>query len=419
MKGWLRSRSAGLLVLGVVAVSIAGCSAPKRLPAVPKAMQSRAEVPGLPGVRYRYGHLEELLRDAMDSLQREQVALAAEGHAGPLPPVSFLAISGGGDNGAFGAGLLNGWTAAGDRPTFKLVTGVSTGGLIAPFAFLGPSRDATLKEMYTSIDSHDIMKKRYFLAALTDDAMADNLPLWMQLEKQVDRAMLDAIAAEYEKGRILLVGTTDLDARQGVIWNMTKIAASRDPGALHLFRRIMIASAAIPGAFPPTMIDVEVDGKRYQEMHVDGGCTAQVFVYPPSVNLAALSREQGIGRTRNLYVIRNARLDPEWADVERRTLTIAQRAVGSLIHTQGIGDLYRIFATTRRDNVGFHLARIPDSFDVPHREEFDSDYMKALYEQAFKAASQGYPWERVPPNFAENEQQAAAPAPEPAEAQAP
>jgi predicted acylesterase/phospholipase RssA len=230
--------------------------------------------------------------------------------------------------------------------------------------------------------------------------MADNRPLWHQLEKHVNREMLNAIAAEYQKGRLLMVGTTDLDARGGVIWNLTKIAASPDPKALDLFRKIMIASAAIPGAFPPTMIDVEVDGKHYQEMHVDGGASTQVFVYPPSINLAALSKEQGIVRMRRLYIIRNARLDPEWADVERRTLSIAERAIGGLIHTQGIGDLYRIYATTHRDRVDFNLARIPDTFDVPHKEEFDTDYMRALYQAAFNVASQGYPWEKMPPGFA-------------------
>src|SRR5262249_53278431 len=150
--------------------------------------------------------------------------------------------------------------------------------------------------------------------------------------------------------------------------------------ALDLFRKIMIASAAIPGAFPPTMIDVEADGHAYQEMHVDGGASAQVFVYPPSVNLAAVSREHGIERTRRLYVIRNARLDPEWSDVERKTLTIAQRAIDSLIRNQGMGDLYRIYTTSQRDGVDFNLARIPATFNAPHKEEFDTAYMKTLFD---------------------------------------
>jgi predicted acylesterase/phospholipase RssA len=248
----------------ILLVPAAGCSGPTRLPAVPEALQTQANVPGLPGVRYRAGQEADLIQEAMESVEREKAALAAEGHEGPLPPAIYLAISGGGDKGAFGAGLLNGWTKAGNRPSFKLMTGVSTGGLIAPFAFLGSTSDDKLKALYTGISSKDILVKRSLLAAVNSDAMADNRPLWHQLERQVNRQMLDAIAAEYKKGRLLLVGTTDLDARQGVIWNLTKIAANPDPRALDLFRKIMIASAAIPGAFPPTMIDVEVGGKRYQ-----------------------------------------------------------------------------------------------------------------------------------------------------------
>jgi len=393
------SRKGTVVVVMMVAALLQaiGCSRPERLPAVPQALQAEATIPGLPGVRYRAGHLDELIQEGLESVERERAGLAAQGKGGPLPPVVFLAISGGGDNGAFGAGLLNGWTAAGDRPTFKLVTGISTGALIAPFAFLGPAYDAKLKSLYTDVSPKDILVKRNMLAAVINDAMADNRPLWLQLEKNVNQEMLDAIAAEYKKGRLLVIGTTDLDARQGVLWNMTRIAASADPRALDLFRKIMIASAAIPGAFPPTMIEVEARGQHYQEMHVDGGATVQVFAYPPSVNLGAL---KGLERTRDLYIIRNSRLDPDWASVERRTLSIAGRAISSLIHNQGIGDLYRIYATSQRDGVGFHLARIPESFNAAHKEDFDTQYMRALYDEAYAMAAKGYPWETVPPGFA-------------------
>jgi hypothetical protein len=395
-----RKRTGAAVVVAAVLLVAPGCSRPERLPAVPQALQAEATVPGLPGVRYRPGNEAELTREALESVERERADLAARGHAGPLPPAVFLAISGGGDKGAFGAGLLNGWTAAGDRPTFKVVTGISTGALIAPFAFLGPSHDARLKALYTGVSPKDILEKRSVLAAVLSDAMADNRPLWRQLETHVNREMLDAIAAEYRKGRLLFVGTTDLDARQGVIWNMTKIAASPDAAAVDLFRKIMIASAAIPGAFPPAMIEVEAGGGRYQEMHVDGGTSVQVFAYPPSLDLGALAGEHGIERERSLYVIRNSRLDPEWADVERRTLSIAGRAISSLIHNQGLGDLYRIYATARRDGVAFHLARIPGTFDVVHKEDFDTEYMRALFDEAYRTAVRGYPWERVPPGFA-------------------
>lgn len=390
-----------LIFMATVLLLLAqGCARPVREAAVPPTMTAQATIPGLEEVRYRIGIDNEAIeRESIASLRRELAYLAASGHRGPLPPAAFLAISGGGDNGAFGTGLLNGWTAAGDRPEFKLVTGISTGALIAPFAFLGSAYDDQLKRLYTNISPADIVTRRPLLAALTNDALADNAPLWRLIEMEVDQALLDAIAREYEKGRLLVVGTVDLDARQAVLWNMTRIAASRDPKALPLFRSIMIASAAIPGAFPPVLIDVEVQGQPYQEMHVDGGTMSQVFVYPPKLNLKELGRQQGINRERRVYVIRNARLDPEWAQVERRTMSIAGRAISSLIHTQGIGDLYRIYLTTQRDGVDFNLAYVPASFNAPHPEDFDPDFMRALYQTGYEMAVRGFPWKKQPPGF--------------------
>jgi predicted acylesterase/phospholipase RssA len=181
---------------------------------------------------------------------------------------------------------------------------------------------------------------------------------------------------------------------------MTMIASSRDPRALELFRAVMVTSAAIPGAFPPTMIDVEVDGKPYQEMHVDGGAMAQVFLYPPSIRTAAASRKAGrVQREREAYIIRNSRLDPEWAEVERWTMSISGRAITSLITTQGIGDLYRIYATSQRDGVDFNLAYIPETFNEPHPHEFDTAFMRKLYDFAYTRAVNGYPWQKTPPGL--------------------
>jgi len=344
-------------------------------------------------------NMPDLIRGAEESARRELEQRTKTGDTGPLSPAHFLAVSGGGDNGAFGAGLLNGWTAAGSRPGFKLVTGVSTGALIAPFAFLGQKYDPVLKEIYTGISSKDVLAERNFLAAVLADAMADNAPLWGLIKKYVTEQLLQEIAAEYAKGRLLLVGTTNLDARQGVIWNMGKIAASGHPQALHLFRSILIASAALPGAFPPVFIDVEAKGQRYQEMHVDGGASAQVFVYPTTYQLAERAAAMGMQRERHLYVIRNARLDPDWAHVERRTMSIAGRAITSLIQTQGKGDVYRIFSVAQRDQLDFNLAYIPESFKVEHKEEFDNFYMRQLFQLGYDLAKSGYDWGKVPPGF--------------------
>jgi predicted acylesterase/phospholipase RssA len=389
------------VICGFALLMLAACGAPTRMAAVPASEEEDAiTVDGMKGIRY-WGDeaTPEMLRDAKDSLDRELAARKAAGERGPLPPANFLAISGGGENGAFGAGLLVGWTAAGTRPSFKGVTGVSTGALIAPFAFLGPAYDEQLKTVYTTISGKDILEQRSFTAAIWNDGMADNAPLQKTVAKFVDQKLLDAVAAEYAKGRLLLIGTTNLDARRPVIWNIGEIAASGNPNALALVQRILVASAAIPGAFPPTMFNVEVDGKPYQEMHVDGGATAQVFVYPPNLNLAQLSREYNITRQRHVYVIRNARLDPDWAQVDRQTLGIAGRSISSLIQTQGVGDLYRIYVQTQRDHIDFNLAYIPSSFNVPLPEPFDTHYMNELFKLGYSLGAKGYPWAKVPPGY--------------------
>lgn len=397
----MRRRTIGLWLAAALVLPIQACSHPERQPAVPDALTTKAEVPGLPGTRYWIdSDIGPFIKDAVESRKNEDAYLARAGHKGPVPTAHYLAISGGGDNGAFGAGLLVGWTEAGDRPEFKLVTGISTGALIAPFAYLGPDYDDELKAVYTTISGKDVLQKRGILAALTDDAMADNRPLRRLVEKYVDGDMLAKIAEEHEKGRILMVATTDLDARQPVVWNMGKIAASQDPKALDLFRSVLVASAAIPGAFPPVMIDVEVDGQPYQEMHVDGGTMAQVIIYPASLDILKEAKNRGITlRKRRLYVIRNARLDADWAAVDRQTLSILRRAIASLIQTQGKGDLYQIYAIAERDGVQYNLAYIPETFNAEHKEEFDTEYMRQLFDLAYQKARTGYPWKKKPPGF--------------------
>ena len=385
-------------VLAAIALLLflSACGPLVRANAVPATEEEQATIPGMPGVRFwADGDPAVFVKAAQANIDRERAYLASTGHSGPLPPVSFLAISGGGENGAFGAGLLVGWTAAGTRPSFKVVTGISTGALTAPFAFLGSAYDDKLKAVYTTISAKDVLENRGIYGALFEDAMADNAPLRRTVAKYIDRALLDAIAAEYEKGRILLIGTTDLDARRPVIWDIGKIAESRQPAALTLVQDILVASAAIPGAFPPMMIDVEVNGKHYQEMHVDGGASAQVFVYPPGLDIS----KSGVKRERHLYVIRNARLDPDWAQVDRSTLTIAGRAISSLIQTQGVGDLYRIYLTATRDGFDFNLAYIPKSFTRELKEPFETAYMNALFQVGYDMAAKGYPWAKAPPGF--------------------
>jgi len=392
-----RAISRLIAVIAMLAtVTVAACGPLPRLNPVPQSEQDDIAVLGLNDVRYWGDEVTpHMVADGVASYRRERAYANATGHPGPLPPAYYLAISGGGENGAFGAGLLVGWTAAGTRPSFKVVTGISTGGLIAPFAFLGPAYDAQLRQMYTQISPKEILERRWIVSGLFGDALATNQPLYRTLQRFITPELVQAIARQYERGRLLLIATTDLDAGRPVIWNIGKIAASGRPGAITLIQRLMLASAAIPVAFPPVMIDVEAGGKHYQEMNVDGGASAQVFVYPPGLRI----NQQGITRDRRLYVIRNARLDPQWADVNRQTLSIAGRTTSALIQTQGIGDLYRIYAVSRRDDVDFNLASVPETFNVKLRYPFDPQYMNALFQVGYDLGKSDYHWAKVPPGF--------------------
>jgi predicted patatin/cPLA2 family phospholipase len=371
-----------------------GCMALPRKEAVPANKTMHAEIPEAPGARY-WPDLDPspLFRDNLISIDRETNFLASQGsYPEHLPPAYLLAISGGGDAGAFGAGLLAGWSKEGSRPRFKLVTGISAGALIAPFAFLGPKYDETLRSVCSSIGPSNIFNPRNVVAALIGDGFADNAPLAQLIEKYVTHDLLAEIAQEYARGRMLLIGTTDLDSRQRVVWNMGAIASSPDPRALTLFRKVMLASTAIPGIFPPVMIDVEVDGKRYQEMHVDGGVMNQVFLLPPFFIRGFEQTRSVENRERHVYIIRNGRLDARWQPVDRRTTAVAHRALDALIDAQGLNDLYRLQVAAEKAGEDFHVAYIGDEFTYPHAREFDSDYLRHLFDYSYAQAATAGEW---------------------------
>ncbi len=286
------------IALMATAVLLSGCGTLLRNP-VPPSLTSVAVIPNMPDVRFWAGRPSAAMeRDLADSFRQES--------RDEFPPDSNgvvhypqLALSGGGANGAFGAGFLNGWTTTGKRPVFKFVTGVSTGALMAPFAFLGHSYDDALREFYTTTASRDIfiVGSLFTLAArlLTGEALADTGPLVTLIEQHVDAELLQRVAAAHARGRRLYIGTVDLDAQRFVVWNMGVIASSGDPDALALFRKVMLASASIPIAFPPVYFDVEADGRSYDEMHVDGGVGARVFIAGGLFRHSIFQQRGGLG----------------------------------------------------------------------------------------------------------------------------
>ena len=397
-----QARGGSLALLGsvVILLVIQGCATMGARQPLPAALEDQVQVPRLPHVRAWADRPSQSLNEsAIESISQERAAYCEESLK---EPVVFLALSGGGDDGAFGAGILCGWSAAGTRPRFKLVTGISTGALIAPFAFLGPEYDPQLKAVYTTVSQKQIFHQKSLLTALWRESLADTQPLAKLLEQYITEPMFQAIAAEHQKGRRLFIGTTQLDAQRLVIWNMGAIAASGRPEDLELFRKILLASASIPAAFPPQYFNVEAGGKEYKEMHVDGGAMAEVILYESA--LQPFARIENIpvsmqNRPRILYIIRNSQIKPDWQNVKSRLTAIAPRAIDTLIKAQGVGDLYRLYTFARRDGLDYNLAAIPLDFPDHPKEMFDTEYMNKLFNLAYGLARQGYPWLKHPPFF--------------------
>jgi predicted patatin/cPLA2 family phospholipase len=377
-------------------VLVTACAhVPKRSP-LPVEHIDTAEVLGIPRVRMWGDEAPPWDHDWFEK-SRSEMKERYSGIYGRRH--TYLAISGGGEDGAFAAGLLLGWTAAGDRPEFTSVTGVSAGALVAPFAFLGPEYDDVLEKVSVGLTAKDVYKERGLIRALRTDAMATTEPLQALIAQYVDEEVMEKIAAEHRKGRSLNIGTANLDSMRPVIWRIGAIANSGHPDALKLIRRVLLASASIPVAFSPVLIEVESGGVKYDELHVDGGATAQVFLYPIGVDYDEVLERLAVPGRPKVYIIRNSRLDPIYEQVRNKLFPIAGRSLESLVRTQGIGDLYRIYLQTCRDGLDFNLAYIPSDFTEQPEDEFDSQYMKDLFDMAFDQAKAGYGWEKMPPEL--------------------
>ncbi|MGI9482536.1 MAG: patatin-like phospholipase family protein [Hyphomicrobiales bacterium] len=378
-----------------------GCGASVDYISVPQSQVDDAKVVGFSKIRF-WGDTggEDLaahMNERWEQSKSRYGRLSRASRSGRFT-LALLSISGGGANGSFGAGVLNGWTKKGDRPQFEAVTGISTGALIAPYAFLGTTYDEQLEAVYTTISTKDVLRKKGIGGVLTGTSYADSTPLYNLISSHVTPELLQKIAKEHKKGRRLWVGTTNLEAGRPVIWDMGKIAASGHPEALTLFRKILLASASIPGAFPPVPINVTVDDVAYQEVHVDGGTTNQAFLYPGQLR-ATRRMKRAPKAIPKVYIIRNAKVRPEWKKVEGQTLAIAARAVDTLLTSQGDADMYKIFAITKRDGFDFNLAYIPLEFEFPKSEPFDNAYMNALYDTGYNVGLGGKSWIKNPYGF--------------------
>jgi hypothetical protein len=346
---------------------------PPRIPFT-AAEDAVATIPGMPNARFW-----------MDSETDYKNAL-------PAQPGPWLILSSGGGDGAFGAGLLVGLSAAGKRPDFTVVTGVSTGALMAPFVFAGSRYDEALKKAYTTVTAADV----YEAGGSTGESFVNSWPLRDFIDKEMTPELMADIAAAYRSGRRLFVITTDLDAERFVVWNMGVIAAHGGENARKLFVKVLLASASVPGAFPPVLIDVEADGKRFAEMHADGGLGGQFFVAPPA--LMATTSDYHLPATA-LYIVVNTGLERDFTVVERFAPSILTQAVSAAVKVDTRLMMTLSYAVAKRSDVPFNVATIPSSFDAPSRGAFDPKYMGALFQTGFEQGKSDSPFSPKPPPY--------------------
>ena len=376
-----RRRAAALAVSVALSLALGACALGTREPFT-AADQAVATVPGFGQVR--------VWGDAPARVVARAV-LPPPG-AAPGRDVNVLALSGGGAGGAFAAGLLDGWTRRGDRPSFDVVTGVSTGALIAPFAFLGSAYDGVLAKLYTGDGAGGVAEPANIVAIATGDGLLDPGPLRRMVEAYATPAFIAAIAAEHRRGRRLLVVTTNLDAQRPVVWDMGAIAASGRPDGPALFRDVLVASASVPAVFPPVMIRAESGPHRLDEMHVDGVATAQIYLRPDV--FAAACPPAGPRRRLHLWAVVNNTLPPEFAVTAKGTLPIAYRSLATVMKAQTTAIVTAASEAARRLGLGFSLAYIDRALPYDPTTPFAASYMDQAYAVGSGEGRDGTVWHR-------------------------
>lgn len=318
--------------------------------------------------------------------------------ADPALKRSILCLSGGGSHGAYSAGILCGWSTRGDRPVFDVVTGVSTGGLIAPFAFLGPEYDDDLQRFYTTLSNRDIYRLKP-VVGIVSESLANNAPLAREIERTLTCEMIRDIAKGHRQGRRLYLGTTESEGRRFIVWDIGEIAARGGPDAKELIKQIMLGSSAIPGFFPPSEIPVTVDGKTYIEKHVDGGVSYSIFMRPP-MNLPdeVLRSEEKPLAGSDVYAVIAGKLYAEPEVTKPFVLRIAAKNISTLTYAQTRADLVRLWTVCAITGMNFHMTSIPESLVLNgSSKNFDPIEMQKMFAEGYDRVLKGDAWRTTPP----------------------
>lgn len=367
---------------------MAGCAALHRRPS-PPPRYSNVHPPGFaPSIRWAGEMTERQFRDWAAS---HLSGIARSAHGGP---VNILVLSGGGGAGAFSAGVLAGWSRLGTRPQFQIVTGVSVGALIAPFAFLGPGWDHQLSAAFQGKNAPSLLERRVFgwLGTLFGWSAFRGAPLKALVDRYVTPDLMRAISAQSASGRLLLVATTDLDSGEVVVWNMGAIASQGGPRALRLFRQVLIASASIPGVFPPALIPVEASNKVFDEMHVDGSATS-AFLFAPGI-VSILPQQIKPLHGANVYLVINGHLRVQELTTRNRTTAILMRSVDTELASDSRARVELVYSFAQRQGVKLQVTEIPPSYRLGgFTVALEPARMKALFAYGERCARTRRVWD--------------------------
>ncbi len=390
-----------LLIITACLLVSSGCAHVRH--AVPENLVGKAFITGMPDIRYYVGKPDSysMMRQSLvDSFKEEA---KSEYLVDGIKTYPALLIGGGVSNSAYGVGLLKGWTKEGTRPVFKIVTGYSSGSILAVATFAGKKYEDWLADLFTSITTKDVLKKRSMFSILFGDSVHSIAPLAKRIDDIVDGDLMTVIAQEHSKGRRLYVGTTDFDAQGFVIWDMGALASKGGLDSLKLFRKIILASCSFPAMAPPVYFQVEADGRRYDEMHVDGGVVSGLFyIYQLMEGVESIVQSSGInprGFKTQLYVLNLCYMSPHSQQVEDNMVAMTSRLIETNGAAKMIGDTYRIYAYANEKGWDYNLAYIPEDFKPNQKEMLDKQEMNRLFKRGYEDALEGYKWHKAPPGL--------------------
>ncbi len=397
-----------VIIFSMSALSIQGCAILHPRKALPLDFNGKVTIDGMPDIRTDLDDPNPVV------MQKSLVeSFRQEGFVNPLGVKIYpvLAVSGAGANGAYGAGFLIGWHKEGSRPIFKIITGVSSGSIIALYTFLGKDYDDKLEKFFTTTSTKDVVKRKNIFSILFGNSLMSTAPLAKMISGLVDEKLIAKVAEEHKRGRRLFIGTVNLDAQEFVVWDMGAIACKGGPDSAKLFRKILMATTAIPLTFPPVYFKVISEtGEHYDEMHVDGATMRGLFFIDRlTKNMEGAAKLFGIDPSKyrpQIYVLSNSYMAPTRQQVKDSLTAISMRSLDTVVAAANSGDIYRLYAFAKRRGLDFNLAYIPDDFKPHPKDLFDMKEMNRMFKRGYDDAVAGYKWHKTPPGYAAEDETA-------------